>query len=192
MSYLHDYIRKKYVTCIFSAYQGIIFKKIAIFKFLIGFIHPKLWPTICLMLVFMIIYEKSMWHAYPLHTKAYKSRTLKLDTLYLPNKSTIYTVDQQKLAVAFLLILIKATGKFRWSIVYKSIFVIQTVSKVRLLELEHVLSSLNWQNCDISGSIGLIISKILIKIKENLVLDKNSFHFSRKVYIKIIWNRKFL
>ena len=30
---------------------------------------------------FMIIYEKSMWNAHPLHTKAYKRHSLQLDTL---------------------------------------------------------------------------------------------------------------
>ena len=37
MSWLHDYIRKKYVTCISFAYLGIIFKKIAKKKFFFVF-----------------------------------------------------------------------------------------------------------------------------------------------------------
>ena len=82
MSWLHDYIRKKYVSCIFFAYQGIIFKKIAIFFFLIFKIfhfwsdfytqnHDQQFVS-CLN--FMIVYKKSMcWYACPSHTKAYKN-----------------------------------------------------------------------------------------------------------------------
>ena len=32
-------------------------------------------------LIFMIMCEKSMWYAHPLHTKAYKNSSLRLDTL---------------------------------------------------------------------------------------------------------------
>ncbi len=142
MSWLHDYIRKKYVTCISFAYLGIIFKKIAkknFFVFSKFFISDRIFtPKImtnnlshvltswlytkkvcdmhifCILrhnyeknckkkiffwifkifhfwlnlytqnhdkqfvscLYFMIIYEKSMWHAYPLHTKACKRHSL--------------------------------------------------------------------------------------------------------------------
>ena len=77
MSYYHDHIEKKYVTCISFAYLGIIFKKIAKKNFFCIFKIFHFWSDLYTQnhvqqfvscLIFMITYEKSMWHAYPLHT----------------------------------------------------------------------------------------------------------------------------
>ena len=85
MSQLYDYIRKKYVSCIFFAYQGIIFKKIAkkifflifkIFHFWSDFYTQNHDQQFVSCLNFMFVYEKIMWHAHPLHTKAYKNGSL--------------------------------------------------------------------------------------------------------------------
>ena len=85
MSYYHDHIEKKYVTCISFAYLGIIFKKIAkknffcifkIFHFWLDLYTQNHVQQFVSCLIFMIIYEKSTWNAHPLHTKAYKRHSL--------------------------------------------------------------------------------------------------------------------
>ena len=70
MSYYHDHIEKKYVTCISFAYLGIIFKKNLIFFCIFKIFH--FWSDLysqnhvqqfvsCL--IFMVINIKSMWSA---------------------------------------------------------------------------------------------------------------------------------
>ena len=111
ISLLHDYIRKKYVTCILFAYQGIIMKKIEKKNFFWIFKIFHFWSNLYTQnhdqqfvscLDFMIIYEKSKWHACPLHTKAYEKSSLWLDTLYVGIHNIQYFVAEMVAALLLL------------------------------------------------------------------------------------------